>query len=133
MLALVFVRSVHLHIGEVPAPIEASTKKTNVKRTTAAPPQPLAVAPRSNNLEKKQLGKLEDGGHVMSCTKEPQLDVLATIVIDCTGDCVLPRLTVDKKGNPDVEEFPAQNKDTTVVDIPFLRNGCMPDCAKNVA
>ena len=45
------------------------------------------------------------------CTAEPQLDVLATIVIDCVGDCVLPRLTVDKKGNPDVEEFPAQNKD----------------------
>lgn len=44
-------------------------------------------------------------------TEEPQLDVLATIVIDCVGDCVLPRLTVDKKGNPDVEEFPAQNKD----------------------
>jgi hypothetical protein len=44
-------------------------------------------------------------------TEEPQLDVLATIVIDCVGDCVLPRLTVDKKGNPDGEEFPAQNKD----------------------
>ena len=49
----------------------------------------------------------------MSWAKEPQLDVLATIVIDCTGDCVLPRLTVDKKGNPDVEEFPAQNKDNS--------------------
>ena len=43
--------------------------------------------------------------------QEPQLDVLATIVIDCVGDCVLPRLTVDKKGNPAVEEFPAQNKE----------------------
>lgn len=37
--------------------------------------------------------------------------MLATIVIDCVGDCVLPRLTVDKKGSVDVEEFPAQNKE----------------------
>lgn len=119
----------------MPAPIEASTKKTNVKRTTAAPPQPLAVESRVEKSRGKLIGKLEDGPMVktaMSCTKEPQLDVLATIVIDCTGDCVLPRLTVDKKGNPDVEEFPAQNKDATV-HIPVLRNGCMPDCAKNVA
>ena len=47
--------------------------------------------------------------------EEPQLDVLATIVIDCVGDCILPRLTCDKKGNPDVEEFPAQNKDKTTL------------------
>lgn len=47
--------------------------------------------------------------------QEPQLDVLATIVIDCTGDCILPRLTVDKKGNPDVEEFPAQNKELSTI------------------
>lgn len=72
------------HAIEVPPPMEA-TKKQKPKRTLAPPPQPLAV--------------------------EPQLDVLATIVIDCVGDCVLPRLTVDKKGNPDVEEFPAQNKE----------------------
>ncbi|CAJ1371706.1 unnamed protein product [Effrenium voratum] len=69
---------------EVPPPVEA-VKKLKRSRSLAPPPQPLAV--------------------------EPQLDVLATIVIDCTGDCVLPRLTVDKKGNPTVEEFPAQNKE----------------------
>ena len=37
--------------------------------------------------------------------------MLATIVIDCAGDCILPRLTVDKKGNPAIQEFPAQNKE----------------------
>eukprot|EP00440_Ansanella_granifera_P030441 gb/GFBE01033071.1/.p1 GENE.gb/GFBE01033071.1/~~gb/GFBE01033071.1/.p1 ORF type:complete len:2256 (+),score=522.78 gb/GFBE01033071.1/:1-6768(+) len=40
---------------------------------------------------------------------EPDLDVLSTIVVDCIGDCILPRLTVDKKGNPHVEEFAPQN------------------------
>ncbi|CAK9004205.1 unnamed protein product [Durusdinium trenchii] len=68
---------------EVP-PVMTAGKKFK-RRTAVVPTQPLAV--------------------------EPQLDVLATIVIDCTGDCILPRLTVDKKGNPDVEEFPAQNKE----------------------
>ena len=48
---------------------------------------------------------------VAFCREEPQVDVLATIVIDCVGDCVLPRLTVDKKGSPDVVEFPMQNKE----------------------
>lgn len=71
---------------EVPAPLEvATTKRFKRNRAGPPPPQPLAV--------------------------EPNLDVLATIVIDCVGDCVLPRLTVDKKGNPAVEEFPAQNKE----------------------
>eukprot|EP00931_Biecheleriopsis_adriatica_P029163 TRINITY_DN17358_c0_g2_i1.p1 TRINITY_DN17358_c0_g2~~TRINITY_DN17358_c0_g2_i1.p1 ORF type:complete len:2291 (+),score=504.51 TRINITY_DN17358_c0_g2_i1:620-6874(+) len=41
--------------------------------------------------------------------REPDLEVISTIVVDCVGDCILPRLTVDKKGNPDVEEFPPQN------------------------
>jgi hypothetical protein len=46
---------------------------------------------------------------------EPEEDVLSTIVIDCVGDCILPRLTVDKKGNPAVEEFPLQNAEADQV------------------
>jgi len=39
---------------------------------------------------------------------EPDQDVVSTIVIECVGDCILPRLVVDKKANPGVEDFPAK-------------------------
>jgi hypothetical protein len=35
---------------------------------------------------------------------EPDQDVVSTLVIDTLGDCILPRLTVDKKPDPSVEE-----------------------------
>mmetsp|Transcript_89791 Transcript_89791/g.159654 ORF Transcript_89791/g.159654 Transcript_89791/m.159654 type:complete len:2242 (-) Transcript_89791:140-6865(-) len=47
---------------------------------------------------------------------EPELDVISTVVIDCVGDCVLPRLTVDKKGNPGVEDYPPQNQKHDQID-----------------
>jgi len=31
--------------------------------------------------------------------------VISTLIVDCTGDCVIPRLTVDKKGDPSVFQF----------------------------
>eukprot|EP00930_Biecheleria_cincta_P031240 TRINITY_DN21698_c0_g1_i1.p1 TRINITY_DN21698_c0_g1~~TRINITY_DN21698_c0_g1_i1.p1 ORF type:complete len:2245 (+),score=433.56 TRINITY_DN21698_c0_g1_i1:107-6841(+) len=47
--------------------------------------------------------------------KEPEQDVISTIVIDCVGDCILPRLVIDKKGNPGVEEFEPQNAEADQV------------------
>lgn len=35
----------------------------------------------------------------------PDKDVISTIVVECVGDCIVPRLTVDKKANPAVLDF----------------------------
>lgn len=43
---------------------------------------------------------------------EPDKDVLSTIVIDCIGDCIVPRLTIDKKAHPGVKEFQAHGSDS---------------------
>jgi len=39
--------------------------------------------------------------------EEPEYDIISTIVVDCVGDCILPKLAVDKKVNPAVEEYPS--------------------------
>jgi len=44
--------------------------------------------------------KVGDGEEVQASQ-----DVISTLTIDCVGDCIVPRLIVDKKGNPGVAEF----------------------------
>jgi hypothetical protein len=40
---------------------------------------------------------------------EPVQDIMSTITIDCIGDCVVPRLIIDKKCDHDVAEFDEQD------------------------
>jgi len=47
---------------------------------------------------------------------EPDQDVISSIVIDSVGDCILPSLTVDKKGEPVIEEWPQQSGGTSIKD-----------------
>lgn len=49
--------------------------------------------------------------------KKPNEDVVATIVLDCVSDCILPRLSVDKKPDDIIKEFSALLGD--VVGDPF--------------
>jgi len=51
---------------------------------------------------------LEDATLVRS---DPDKDVIATIMLDCVGDCVLPRLTIDKKDDEGAEDVPLQLED----------------------
>jgi len=37
--------------------------------------------------------------------EKPEADVIANLLINCVGDCVIPRLIVDKKGDPSTFEF----------------------------
>lgn len=36
----------------------------------------------------------------------PEGDVISTLVVDCVGDVIIPRLTVDKKEEPSADDFP---------------------------
>mmetsp|Transcript_89387 Transcript_89387/g.289076 ORF Transcript_89387/g.289076 Transcript_89387/m.289076 type:complete len:2348 (-) Transcript_89387:56-7099(-) len=38
--------------------------------------------------------------------EQPEQDVISTLVVDCIGDVIIPRLSVDKKDDPKVEDHP---------------------------
>lgn len=69
-----------------------------------------SIAGGSQTVLRRALTKegMEGADLTMNLPGEPDKDVISTIVIDCIGDCIVPRLTIDKKGNPDVEEFQTQ-------------------------
>uniref|UniRef100_A0A7S4VFH8 Deleted in lung and esophageal cancer protein 1 Ig-like domain-containing protein n=1 Tax=Alexandrium monilatum TaxID=311494 RepID=A0A7S4VFH8_9DINO len=83
-----------------PAPRTARTSKTASKVSAEADDADVTAVCKSPG---KQLS-----------AEEPDEDVISTIIIDCVGDCILPRLTVDKKANPSVEEYQRMSADAEV-------------------
>jgi len=50
--------------------------------------------------EQDKSKQLEEGEN-----SEKVQDIISTLTIDCVGDCIIPRLIVDKKGDPSTFEF----------------------------
>jgi hypothetical protein len=56
--------------------------------------------------------------------------IISTLTIDCVGDCVIPRLIVDKKSDPAIQEFDGGDKKAPVfkfvhssVEMPLVEQG----------
>jgi len=89
----------------------AATRGT--RQPVQALPLPLeaAAAPAAAAAQAGAGGRMRKHEPEARLAEEPDGDVLSTILVEAVGDCILPRLTVDKKADPVQQDIPLDDPD----------------------